>query len=148
MTTLADELSKPQYQGLSDQQAADAINAKTVVVLQSVPIAKIKEYAIVNSIWPKLKAGRASSNSQVAGLCDSVFDWIEDPRIGTLDVNLDKVKTMLSGLVAASIITESQKADVIAMGAKSVSWTSTVGLPEIGIGLVKNARKEIAGVNL
>jgi hypothetical protein len=115
--------------------------------LQPVAIAKIKEYAIVNSIWPRLKAGRASSNSQVAGLCDSVFDWIEDPRIGTLDVNIDQVKTMLSGLVAATIITESQKADVIAMGAKSVSWTSTVGLPEIGIGLVKNARKEM-GVNL
>jgi hypothetical protein len=147
MSILSDELSKQSYSTLTDQQAADAINAKTVVVLQPVAIAKIKEYAIVNSIWPRLKAGRASSNSQVAGLCDSVFDWIEDPRIGTLDVNIDQVKTMLSGLVAATIITESQKADVIAMGAKSVSWTSTVGLPEIGIGLVKNARKEM-GVNL
>ena len=146
MTILADELSKPAYASLSDQQAADAVNAKTVVVLQSVAIAKVKEYAIVNSIWPRLKAGRASSNSQVAGLCDSVFDWVEDPRIGTLDVNLDEVKTMLTGLVAATIITEAQKADVIAMGSKTVSWTSTVGLPEIGIGLVKNARKEM-GVN-
>jgi len=34
MSVLSDELSKPQYAGLSDQQAADAVNAKTVVVQQ------------------------------------------------------------------------------------------------------------------
>ena len=148
MSILSDELSKPQYQGLSDQQAADAINAKTVVVLQSVAIATLKEYAIINSIWPKLKAGLASTNAQVQALCLSVVDWVEDPRMSTINVQKPEVQAMLSALVTAGILTQTQMNDIVAMSTKVVSWTSTVGLPEIGIGLVRNARKEIAGVNL
>ena len=143
MSILSDELSKPQYAGLTDQQAAGAINAKTVNVEQTVAIHKLKEYAIVNGIWPKLKAGQASSNQQVAALCVSVLDWVDDPRISTLDVNKPEVQAMLDGLVAAGIMTANNKAEVIAMGSKVVSWTSQNGLPEIGIGLIINARKEI-----
>jgi hypothetical protein len=50
---------------------------------------------------------------------------------------------MLTQLVGATLLTQAQAADIIAMGSKVVSWTSTVGLPEIGIGLVINARKEM-----
>jgi hypothetical protein len=42
---------------MTDQQAAYAINAKTVSVEQTVAIHKLKEYAILSGIWPKLKAG-------------------------------------------------------------------------------------------
>jgi hypothetical protein len=143
VSILSDELSKPQYAGLTDQQAADAINAKTVTVQQTVAIHKLKEYAIINGIWPKLKAGQANSNSQVAALCVSVLDWVDDPRISTLDVNKPEVQAMLDGLVASGIMSASNKADVVAMGSKVVSWTSQNGLPEVGIGLVQNARKEI-----
>jgi hypothetical protein len=143
VSILSDELSKPQYVGLSDQQAADAINAKTVTVQETVQIHKLKEYAIINGIWPELKVGQASSNPQVAALCVSVLDWVDDPRISTLDVNKPEVQAMLDGLVSAGIMSSSNKADVVAMGSKVVSWTSQNGLPEIGIGLVQNARKEI-----
>jgi hypothetical protein len=57
VSILSDELSKPQYASMTDQQAADAINAKTVSVEQTVAIHKLKEYAILSGIWPKLKAG-------------------------------------------------------------------------------------------
>jgi len=88
MSPLAAELSKPEYASLSDQQAADSVNAKTVSIHQSVSIGKLKEYAIVNSIWPKIKAGQASANATVAALCVSIIDWVDDPRISTLDVTL------------------------------------------------------------
>jgi hypothetical protein len=143
MSILSDELSKPQYASLSDQAAADAVNAKTVSVEQTVAIHKLKEYAIINGIWPKLKAGQANSNPVVAALCVSVLDWVDDPRISTLDVNKPEVQAMLDGLVSAGIMSSSNKADVVAMGSHTASWTSQNGLPEIGIGLVQNARKEI-----
>ena len=143
MSILSDELFKPQYQGLSDQAAADAVNAKVVVVQQSVAIRDLKTYAIFGGIWPKLLAGEKSSNPQVAGLCQSVVAWVDDPRISTVDVNLPQVQAMLTQLVGATLLTQAQAADIIAMGSKVVSWTSTVGLPEIGIGLVINARKEM-----
>ena len=147
MSILSDELSKPQYASLSDQAAADAINAKTVTVQQTVAIHKLKEYAIINGIWPKLKAGQANSNPQVAALCVSVLDWVDDPRISTLDVNKPEVQAMLDGLVSAGIMSASNKADVVAMGSHTASWTSQNGLPEVGIGLVINARKEMGVSN-
>jgi hypothetical protein len=144
MSTLSDELSKSEYIGLSDQQAADAVNAKTVVVQQSVAIRDLKTYAIFQGIWPKLLAGEKSSNPQVAGLCQSVVAWVDDPRISTVDVNMPQVQAMLTQLVGATIITQQQASEIVAMGSKSIAWTTSVGLPEIGIGLVINARKEIA----
>ena len=144
MSALVIELSKPQYIMLTDQAAADLINAKTVVVQQSVAIRDLKTYAIFGGIWPRLLAGQLSSNQQVAGLCTSVIAWVDDPRISTVDINLPQVQAMLTQLVAATIMTQQQMADIVAMGLKTVSWTSTVGLPEIGIGLVRNARKEMA----
>lgn len=143
MSILSDELSKQSYSALTDQQAADAINAKTVVVQQSVVIRDLKTYAIFQGIWPKLLAGEKSSNPQVAGLCQSVVAWVDDPRWSTVDVNLPQVQAMLTQLVGATLLTQQQAAEIIAMGSKVVSWTSTVGLPEVGIGLVINARKEI-----
>ena len=147
MSVLSDELSKLAYASLTDQQAADAINAKAVFVLESVSIATLKECAIVQGIWPKLKAGLTSSNSQVQALCLSVVDWVEDPRMSTINVNKPEVQAMLSALVAAGILTQEQMNEVVTMGTKLVPWTSAVGLPEVGIGLVQNARKEIAGVS-
>ena len=144
MSTLSDELSKQQYSTLTDQQAADAINAKTATIQQAVAIRDLKTYAIFQGIWPKLLAGEKSSNPQVAGLCQSVVAWVDDPRISTVDVNLPQVQAMLTQLVGETLLTQQQAAEIIAMGSKVVSWTSTVGLPEIGIGLVINARKEIA----
>lgn len=147
MSILADELRKPQYQNLSDQAAADAINAKTVTVEIVVPIWQIKEHAIVNGYWPLVKAGQLDANPAKAGLCLSVIDWIDDPKIQTIDVHLGAVQQMLGGLTSFGLMASAQSAEIVAMGYKTVSWTSSVGLPEIGVGLVQNARKEIAGVD-
>lgn len=144
MSVLSDELSKPQYAGLSDQQAADAINAKTVVVNQLVPIWQVKEHAILNGYWPLVKAGQLDANQTKAGLCVSVIDWIDDPKMQSIDVSKAEVLGMIGGLVNFSLMTQSQADALVAMGSKAVSWTSTVGLPEVGIGLVINARLEIA----
>lgn len=148
MSVLSDELSKPEYIGLSDQQAADAINAKTEIIEVLVPIWQAKEHAILNGYWPLLKAGQLDSDPLKAGLCVSVIDWIDDPKMQSIDVNLQSVNDMLLGLVSFSLMTQQQADEVIAMGSKVVPWTQTVGLPEVGIGLVINARKEIAGVQL
>lgn len=38
MSILSDELAKPEYAGLTDQQAADAINAKTVNLFKNAKV--------------------------------------------------------------------------------------------------------------
>lgn len=147
MSTLSDELSKPEYTSLTDQEAADAINAKMVTIQQTVPIWEVKQHAILNGYWPLVKAGQLDANAFKAGLCLSVIDWIDDPKLQTIDVNLPEVQGMLSGLVSFSLITQEQASEIIAMGSKVIPWTQSVGLPEVGIGLVINARNEIEEQN-
>lgn len=88
--------------------------------------------------------GQADPVPSKAGLCISVMDWISDVRMNSIDVHLPEVSAMLAGLVAFEIMSQAQADELIAMGSKTASWTSTVGLPEVGIGLVINARKEMA----
>ena len=143
MDPLVEELSKPEYQGLTDQEAADAINAKTVDVAVKVPNWKIKQHAVLNGYWPVVKAGQLDADTAKAGLCMTVIDWIEDVRISTTDFSLPQVQSMIAGLVTFGLITQAQADELNAMAIETVSWTSTVGLPEVGIGLVGNARKEV-----
>ena len=145
IAALVNELRKPQYSDLGDQQAAESINDKSVLINRSVPIHDLKQYAIFQNIWPKLKAGQLSDQKSVADLCESVLDWIEDSRTQSIDVSMPEVQVMIASLVSAGVLTQSQADEVIAMGITSIPWTQSVGLPEVGIGLVRNARKEIAG---
>ena len=143
MNALIEELSKPEYASLTDQEAADAINAKTVDVAVKVPNWKIKQHAVLNGYWPVVKAGQLDADTAKAGLCMTIIDWVEDTRISNTDFSLPQVQSMLAGLVNYSLITHAQADELNAMATETVSWTSTVGLPEVGIGLVGNARKEM-----
>lgn len=143
MNALIEELSKPEYASLTDQEAAEAINAKTVDVAVKVPNWKIKQHAVLNGYWPVVKAGQLDADTAKAGLCMTIIDWIEDTRISTTDFSLSQVQSMIAGLVSYTLITQAQADELNAMATETVSWTSTVGLPEVGIGLVGNARKEM-----
>lgn len=144
MDELIAELAKPEYAELTDQEAAVAINAKTVSRSRLVPIWEVKQLAIISGYWPIIKAGQLSENQQLAGLCLSVIDWIDDPKLQTIDVGLPAVQAMVSGLVSFTLITQEQADEILALGSETVSWTQANGLPEVGIGLVFNARKELA----
>lgn len=50
--TLTTELAKPQYAGLSDEAAAEALRALTVTVRELVPLWKIKKALIESGEWP------------------------------------------------------------------------------------------------
>lgn len=143
MDALITELSEPAYAELSDQAAADEINAKTVERARLVPIWEVKQLAIINGYWPLIKAGQLSDNQQLAGLCISVIDWIDDPKLQSIDLGLAAVQAMIAGLVAFTLLTQEQADEILALGTETVSWTVANGYPEIGIGLVINARREI-----
>lgn len=143
MNELIAELSKPEYNNMGDQEAADAVNAKTVDVTVRVPNWKIKQHAVLNSYWALVKAGQSDGDAAKAALCTTIIDWIDDPRMETTDFDLPAVQQMIAGLVSFGLVTQAQADELSAMATETVSWTSTVGLPEIGIGLVQNARKEI-----
>ena len=52
---LIEELRKPEYAGLTDQQAADAVNAKTVTIRQPVAADRVQAAAIASGLWAIVK---------------------------------------------------------------------------------------------
>lgn len=144
---LTDELRKPEYAGKSDQEAADMVNAKTVQVRREVPTWQLKRHAIESGYWATIKLTREASATpdEVKGLCLSVLDWIDDPSGKTQGVDLDRpaVAGMINALVATGLITHSIAEQIDSMADLIIPWTQSVGLPEIGIGYVINARREM-----
>lgn len=144
---LIEELRKPEYAAMSDQQAANAINAKTVSVRELVPTWLAKQHGIENGYYAKIKIAACDSTIpvEVRGLCISVLAWIDDQagKISNLDMDLPATQAMLAGLIASGILTGPQAQSLSDLAEHEISWTSKNGLPEIGIGLVHNARKEL-----
>jgi hypothetical protein len=146
LAALVAELAKPEYSGLSDQAAADAVNAKTVAVRELVPCWLVKQLAIESGYWAAIKIASQSSDVplQVRGVALSAVDWIDDSsgKIQNVDMDSPAVLAMLGGLVAAGLLTQSQSDDLQALADQTKRWVDVVGIGTVGIGYIRNARGE------
>lgn len=138
---LAAELSRPEYVSLSDEQAAATINAKTVAVRRPVETWRVRQAAIQGGYWASMV--KAREVPQTESLAINVLAWIDDQSgvIQTVDMDAPAAVAMRAALVQAGIITQPQADALSSMADATISWTESVGLPEVGIGLVINARK-------
>ena len=143
LQVLAAKIREPQYAGLSDQLLADAINGLRVSVRRPVPTWAIRQAAIEGGYWVSLLDARESSTAAVRSLALSVLAWIDDQSgtIQTVDLDRPAVIAMRAALVQAGIVTQQQADALSALADASIPWTESVGLPEVGVGLVINARR-------
>ena len=143
---LIEELGKPEYAGLSHQQAADAINAKTVTVRRAVSAEVVQAEAIASGLWAivKIASQNAALPNPPRGAAMSFVDWIEAGRM--IDMDSATVSGVGSVLQQYNLATQAQLDALRALADTVIPWTEAKGLPEVGIGLVINARKAIAGV--
>lgn len=147
MDALATELQKPEYVGLGNQAAADAVNAKIVSKRELVPTWLVKQHAIENGYYAKIKIASCDSTIpvDVRGLCISVLAWIDDQagKIQSLDMDLASTHAMVQGLIACGILTQAQATSLDQLADRDVRWVDEVGIGEVGIGLIINARRQI-----
>jgi hypothetical protein len=143
LQVLAAKIAEPQYAGLSDQFLADAINGLRVSVRRPVPTWSIRQAAIEGGYWVSLLDARESSTAAVRSLALSVLAWIDDQSgtIQTVDLDRPAVVAMRAALVQAGIVTQQQADALSALADHSIPWTESVGLPEVGVGLIINARR-------
>jgi hypothetical protein len=143
LAILAAKIREPQYAGLSDQLVADAINGLRVSVRRPVPTWAIRQAAIEGGYWVSLLDARESSTAAVRALAISVLAWIDDQSgtIQTVDLDRPAVVNMRAALVQAGIVTQQQADALSALADASIPWTESVGLPEVGVGLIINARR-------
>jgi hypothetical protein len=144
---LIEELRKPQYIGTSDQQAADLCNALTVRVKRLVPVVEVKQWAVEEAVYAPIIIGQQSSDERIKKLCISIVGWIDDVggRVQNADLDKQTAIDMMQGLVSFGIATQAQIERLKSLQWITIKWTESVGLPEIGVGLVRNARKMIGG---
>ena len=137
------EIAKPEYAGLSNQAAADRVNAKRVVVRRPVPTWRVRQEAIEQGYWPNLVEAQSSTTAAVRRLAVSILAWVADTSgtIQTIDMDRAATVQMRAGAVAAGLLTQAQADALAALANTDIPWTESVGLPEVGIGLVINARR-------
>jgi hypothetical protein len=147
LSALAAKIREPQYRGLSDQLVADAINGLRVSVRRPVPTWLVRQTAIESGYWPSLIEARESTTPAIRALAITVLAWIDDQSgtIQSVDMDRAAVIGMLAALVQAGICSQAQADALSALADASIPWTESVGLPEIGVGLIINARRMANG---
>lgn len=140
MQALIDELSKPEYVGLSDQAAADAINAKTVQVRRMVPTSEIVQHATQYRYRSKLELAKLDPTNPCRDIAIDILAYIDSTKTQNVDMDIQETKDMLAAIVACGFASQATIAKLEALANVTISWTESVGLPEVGIGLVRNAR--------
>lgn len=138
------ELRKPEYSGLPDQAAADAINAKTATIRRPVAADRVQAAAIASGLWAivKIASQNAGLPNPPRGAAMSFVDWIEAGR--PIDMDGGTVQSVGAVLLSYNLATQEQLDALQVLADVVISWTAANDLPEVGIGLVINARKAIA----
>ena len=143
LAPLAAKIREPQYRGMSDQLLADAINGLRVIVRRPVPTWLVRQTAIEGGYWPALVEARESTTPAIRALAITVLAWIDDQSgtIQSVDMDRPAVGQMRAALVQAGICSQPQADAISSLADASIPWTESVGLPEIGVGLIINARR-------
>ena len=140
---LIDELSKPQYASLSDQAAADAINAKVVAIRKPVELWMVEEHASRKGYRAKLERASKTEGHPCQEVALNILAYINSARLNTVDMDLADTQLMIGAMVECNFATQAMADELLALADQTIKWTESVGLPEIGVGLVRNARKKI-----
>jgi len=142
---LIDELRKPEYGTMSDQEAADAVNAKTVTIRQPVAAERVQAAAIASGLWAivKIAAQNTALPNPPRGAAMSFVDWIEAGR--PIDMDGGTVQGVGAVLLSYNLATQPQLDALQALADTAARWVEVQGIGEVGIGYVINARRAIVG---
>ena len=138
---LIDELSKPEYASLSDQAAADAINAKTVTIRKPVDLWMVVEHSSRNGYRAKLELARLNGNHPCQETAINILEYINSPRLRTVDMDLPSTRGMVQALVQCQFATQAMADELLALAEQTVRWVDHNNIGTLGVGLVRNARK-------
>lgn len=135
-STLADEISLPQYAGMTNDEIAAALNEVGASTRRAVPLAALLATAALNGSYAAVKATEANDNAPAAvrGVCASVLVLLS----GVFqEINLDdpRVQASLGALAQAGVLTQTQAAEIDALAV--VPGRSRA--QELGLGMVAEA---------
>jgi hypothetical protein len=143
MQALIDELSKPEYAGLSDQAAADAINAKTVQTRRMVPTSEIVQHATQYRYRSKLELAKLDPANPCRDVAIDILAYIDSTKTENVDMDIQETKDMLLAIVACGFASQSTVEKLKALADVTIKWTESVGLSTVDSQIVAKIRERI-----
>jgi hypothetical protein len=159
MQVLIDKLKEPQYQGISDQAAADLINALTVQEVQLVPRKEILKIATIEGFY-----GHVIIDSENATLpidhrvaLINIKGWIDNAANDSeyADLASPTSAKMIADLmlykrqgIATNLpyITPAIAQKINELKFKTVRWVDSIGFGTVGDGHVRSFRSMNNGI--
>jgi hypothetical protein len=123
---LIDELSKAEYASMSDQAAADAINAKTVTIRVLVDLWQIEEYARRHGIRALLKKAEGNTEHACQDIAIDILAYITSPRGKMIDLDLAETQGMFGAMVSCGFATATHVSEMTALADQVVRWVDHV----------------------
>ena len=140
---ILDELRKAEYASLSDQAAADAINAKKVTVRKPVDLWMVVEHSSRNGYRAKLELARTNGNHPCQETAINILEYINSPRLQTVDMDLPSTQGMVQALVQCQFATQAMADELLALADQTVRWVDHNGIGTVGDGTIKSLRSMI-----
>jgi hypothetical protein len=143
MQSLIDELKKPEYTGKTDQQAADMVNAKMVMVRKPVELWKVEEHASRKGYRAKLEKASRDDSNLCQEIAINILEYIKSNRLSTVDMDLPDTRQMLGAMVQCGFALQSHVDELIALGDSEIRWVDQQGLGTVGDGTIRSMRAMI-----
>jgi hypothetical protein len=131
MQALIDELSKPEYASMSDQAAADAINAKTVAIRKPVELWQVEEHASRKGYRAKLERASKTEGHPCQEIALNILAYINSARLNTVDMDLTDTQLMIGAMVQCQFATQAMADELLALADQTIKWTESVGLGSV-----------------
>ena len=157
MDALTEKLKEPQFHGLSDQEAADAINLLTVTKVRLVPRKEILKVATTRGFYGHIIVDidnlALPVEHRVALL--NIKGWIDNAANGSEYADLESETSieMIGNLLRyrrqgiatnPTYISTTIAQELNSLKFETVRWVDHNGVGTLGRGVVYNARLEIA----
>lgn len=143
---LINELKKPEYASLSDQAAADAINAKTVAIRQPVELWRVEEHASRKGYRAKLERAAKTEGHPCQEIALNILAYINSARLNTVDMDLFDTQMMIGALVQCQFATQAMADELLALADETVRWVDHHNIGNQSADSIKVAREEISGL--
>ncbi len=139
---LGDELKRDEYRNLTDQDAADALNANVVAWRVNVPLKDINILARRFGLMLALRVAKRRTDSpvEVSALAEEALSLFEDRTLDEIDMDDPASMGLMAGLMQVGLLTEEQAAAFDGLANGMTSRREQLGLPVVTAGDVQSAR--------
>ena len=153
METVLDELRKPEYASMSDQEAADAMWDKWVWIREWVDTADAITHASGEGYYANLEDARnrpadipGTPQDRCRQAAINILKFIESPKTHKIDMDSQKAIGMKMALSECGFATAEQVASLDALANKRVRWVDYYGHGNQSADSIRVARDELSGL--